>query len=445
MPEEYKSTHIATPEDMDALLLQLKNLAPAEQARAAAELQRVSNESTRVANEASRQAELDAKVAKTDIVNNLTAGGPTVPLSAEQGKVIGASITQLSDRILDTQLLDYPISDILRKHTKQALGYSYVSVPNNASGGVEAIVKGSTLKNELNYNNATWAEWIKTSGCTGNSTGLSFDASVQGASCYISADFKPSTKYGVLLNIPENTLASGSIGLYENLASTPIPVGVPYNSIGNLKQSITSASTVTSSRLLFGVNVTSTGTIKLRDIRVFELPHGSTIESDFTNLTADQLAVKYPYVKGDAVKHTGAVRIVSVGKNLFDKSKVTNGQSVDRTTGNTYASAVNFCTGFRKVKPNTTYYMKNGSLAIAFYDHNYTFINPSGSYITVGTDLAFSFTTGANYGYTKFSGLLTNLDAIQLELGTVAAPYEPLHRIHRLSPHNRQACTQRNG
>jgi len=39
---------------------------------------------------------------------------------------------------------------------------------------------------------------------------------------------------------------------------------------------------------------------------MFELPAGSEIESDFESLTADELAVKYPYIRGDSAKSTQA-------------------------------------------------------------------------------------------------------------------------------------------
>lgn len=35
--------------------------------------------------------------------------------------------------------------------------------------------------------------------------------------------------------------------------------------------------------------------IKLEKFRIYELPTGSTIEADFTSLTADELAIKYPF------------------------------------------------------------------------------------------------------------------------------------------------------
>ena len=41
-------------------------------------------------------------------------------------------------------------------------------------------------------------------------------------------------------------------------------------------------------------SVTS-GKVNFKDVRIFELPTGSQIESDFTNLTADQLNTLYPF------------------------------------------------------------------------------------------------------------------------------------------------------
>ena len=45
--------------------------------------------------------------------------------------------------------------------------------------------------------------------------------------------------------------------------------------------------------------MTDPGRFELKDFRIFELPVGSQIEQDFESMSVDELAVKYPYIKGD--------------------------------------------------------------------------------------------------------------------------------------------------
>lgn len=149
--------------------------------------------------------------------------------------------------------------------------------------------------NELVYNPNTWVEWTKTN-VTGDSTGLTIDASI--ASTYAmlpNCNFKPSTKYGVLLNIATNTLVTATNGLYGNVAGTIITYLVSNNGeTGNKKHIITTPASITNNRMYIDKNVIGySGIAKINNIRIFELPAGSQIETDFTNLTADRLYAKY--------------------------------------------------------------------------------------------------------------------------------------------------------
>ena len=51
-------------------------------------------------------------------------------------------------------------------------------------------------------------------------------------------------------------------------------------------------------------NVPAGQVCTIAGLRIFEVPVGSEIESDATNLTADQLAAKYPYIKGGSANST---------------------------------------------------------------------------------------------------------------------------------------------
>lgn len=188
----------------------------------------------------------------------------------------------------------------------------------NVYGQVSVTLKGRSLKNELNYNRDTWAEWTKDPGVIGNATGLEFTngETIQRAKC--PTKLKASTKYGVLYYVASCDLDHSFI-LGES--ATPISTTLLLSKdLGNNKVVVTSASSfmVNRIRLYAELGNTQGKKIKIKDIRIFELPSGSEIESDFNTLTADQLAQKYPYINGDSVKSTNSVRVKSVGKNLFD-------------------------------------------------------------------------------------------------------------------------------
>lgn len=138
-------------------------------------------------------------------------------------------------------------------------------------------------KSEVPYNPTTWAEWTKEGVNSGDSTGLTFN---NNAGCNINASFKPSVKYGILVELINGTVTMGGGG-------PAFPFGLVADGkltvIGKNKIIHTTPSSFTTNKF------TSWGAGKIKDIRVFELPAGSQIETDFTNLTADQLAAKYTF------------------------------------------------------------------------------------------------------------------------------------------------------
>lgn len=152
-----------------------------------------------------------------------------------------------------------------------------------------------TYHNELQYTPSTWAEWSKNSGGAFDSTGASItaDGSTWQNIWLLNTQFKTSTKYGLLYNVVSNTLTqpfdigSGVTAFTDTSIS---------KTVGNNKFVVTSQSSITTNECLFHImNTEPAGnSIKIKDIRVFELPPGSQIETDFNTLTADQLASKYP-------------------------------------------------------------------------------------------------------------------------------------------------------
>jgi hypothetical protein len=159
--------------------------------------------------------------------------------------------------------------------------------------------------NELNYNTNTWAEWTKTAGVTGDSTGLSFDITqISGAN--LPSTMKSNTKYGILMNIVSNTLVTNSL-YFKNYGGTNAtsPFVNTNGEVGNKKHIFTTDAVLSDVRITIGKNNAGTGIAKILDFRIFELPTGSSIEADFTGLTADQLNAKYPMSFGQQTASRG--------------------------------------------------------------------------------------------------------------------------------------------
>lgn len=134
-------------------------------------------------------------------------------------------------------------------------------------------------KSEVPYTPATWAEWSKDAGITTDSTGMTFIANKVAS---IPTLLKASTKYGLLLNISSYT--SGS------LSTTG---GYVVGSSAGMKKLIRTIGA--SPETVFYLSAGSLGSMKATNVQVFELPTGSQIESDFSTMTADQLALKYTF------------------------------------------------------------------------------------------------------------------------------------------------------
>lgn len=158
-----------------------------------------------------------------------------------------------------------------------------------------ALITLTVPTNMLVYNSTTWIEWVKPVGIVGGITGLEWTLDAASAmSAYINTNLKPSTKYGVLINIVSN-----NTNTYLRMPATQgLLNGVNFTtSSGNQKGVDISPSIITSNVITiknngFGVSGTK---IKIKDFRIFELPVGSQIEWDFSNLTADQLNGLYPF------------------------------------------------------------------------------------------------------------------------------------------------------
>ena len=181
--------------------------------------------------------------------------------------------------------------------------------------GLRPNVAYDAPRNLLHYDPVTWAEWTLSARNSVSGNALTFTPDgINTTSANIAAIAKTNTKYGVILNVP----ARGSSYFEFDFGSSIGAGGFYANlSVGNNKIVGTTGASIASNRFTLYQGVVPVGQIcTIRDIRVFELPTGSQIEADFTNLTGDALAVKYQMVGS-----SGASLTAKPGK---PKSRVCN-------------------------------------------------------------------------------------------------------------------------
>jgi hypothetical protein len=336
---------------------------------------------------------------------------------------IGNEVSKLSNTISNTLSVLNPFQS-----PKQTVsGYDTIlSLPvNAANASISSKLDGMTLKNELNYNNETWAEWTKPSGVAADATGIEFTANGLDLIAYLPAEFKSSTKYGILVMCASNNTAITGLRIGSNLTGSSVPL-VGAGLIGNFKQILTTSSSIASNQFRIYLSASETFGLKAKlapSIRIFELPTGSEIESDFNTMTADQLAIKYPYVQGGSLQSAQSrFRLRSVGKNLFDGELELGG--INSTTGlNESSTTLIRSKNYTKVNVSASYKVSLDGVAkttnIFYYDSNRNFI----SYET-----ASGFTTPNNCAYVRIRHISTNTEEkIQIEPGSTATTYEP-HR-----------------
>jgi hypothetical protein len=336
---------------------------------------------------------------------------------------IGNEVSKLSNTISNTLSVLNPFQS-----PKQTVsGYDTIlSLPvNAANASISSKLDGMTLKNELNYNNETWAEWTKPSGVAADATGIEFTANGLDLIAYLPAEFKSSTKYGILVMCASNNTAITGLRIGSNLTGSSVPL-VGAGLIGNFKQILTTSSSIASNQFRIYLSASETFGLKAKlapSIRIFELPTGSEIESDFNTMTADQLAIKYPYVQGGSLQSAQSrFRLRSVGKNLFDGELERGG--INSTTGlNESSTTLIRSKNYTKVNVSASYKVSLDGVAkttnIFYYDSNRNFI----SYET-----ASGFTTPNNCAYVRIRHISTNTEEkIQIEPGSTATTYEP-HR-----------------
>lgn len=173
-----------------------------------------------------------------------------------------------------------------------------VSLPKTAGVGlVNATLKGLTATQLLTYTPTTWVEWIKTAGVVGDSTGMEFTSdATTSKTAIITTTVKNSTKYGFLYNVVSSNIDKSFYGSSTITNDALAFVGTA----GMKKLVVTTKAAIATNNITIVLHSSNTAgrKIKIKDFRLFELPTGSQIEADFTNLTADQLNNMYPLFIG---------------------------------------------------------------------------------------------------------------------------------------------------
>lgn len=107
------------------------------------------------------------------------------------------------------------------------------------------------------------------------------------------------------------------------------------------------------------------------------------------------------------------------GKNLFDKSTITAGQSLNGNTGLPFVNADYYTSDFILVEPSTQYTIgpNNAFTKVCYYTSLQGFIS-------VEPDGTTTFTTPSTARYVRFSNYNASLNAMQMETGNVATSYE---------------------
>lgn len=111
------------------------------------------------------------------------------------------------------------------------------------------------------------------------------------------------------------------------------------------------------------------------------------------------------------------------GKNLFNKdNNIIKGYSLNDSGGRNPGADYFYGANYISVKPNTTYTIQQGNadtFRVCEYTADKTFVKRD-----ISSTMTFTFTTGSTTYFVRISSLITNLDSLQLELGSTASSYE---------------------
>ena len=264
------------------------------------EVARQTNETIRIENEETRQ---EADILRGQTVEAIEQNyAPRLTTAEEQ-------INDLDAEKVGRSKYEIQIEAILNEIEFIKSNPSQPTQPN-------ITLKGFSLKNELNYTRETWAEWNPKGQATVVNGSLVINNNTALVAPVIQTNFKPSTKYGLLMNVPVNTRET-AIGISSSASGTRPFSSTLYiykGETGNRKIIATTQADVSKNEYAFSI-MTDPGRFELKDFRIFELPVGSQIEQDFESMSVDELAVKYPYIKGDKIVSTISANRITSTKN----------------------------------------------------------------------------------------------------------------------------------
>ena len=156
------------------------------------------------------------------------------------------------------------------------------------------------LYNEAIYDPTGWVEWTDYCGVVVTASSLAFTFGSEWGDTFarIITSLKPNTNYGFLLSVSGNTMTSGVTLITASSSAFGQANIVTPGQSGNIKLTLTTLASISNNRiyLSYSTNTHPGETVTVSQIRVFELPVGSDLETDYATLTADQLNTKYPFI-----------------------------------------------------------------------------------------------------------------------------------------------------
>ena len=177
------------------------------------------------------------------------------------------------------------------------------------------VVSLPHFRNELTYS-GDYREWVLSDATSIVDGKLRLERTTLGAQARrLNTAFKPNTKYLFLLYYHEGNRSFQ----IANSAVFPINTTIAPASggIGNRKNILTTLETLTGSEVVFKLD--TTGYAVISDIRAFELPSGSEIESDANTKSADALMLKY----NPSIIAPGELKAVVQGRTLKNEADYT--------------------------------------------------------------------------------------------------------------------------
>lgn len=376
-------------------------------------------------------------VARSIVVNDLETGGTDSPLSAEQGKA-------LSQTIRDRQALAVSQTDVLRKHLKTVDDYNQVSTPNNASGGVEAVLKGNLANSIIqngDFSDGTdnWVANASTNTVSDNILSNTGSGTANSPNIQQITDNKITInhKYFIRAKIKVSSDCT-NIRIYSyNGTSSKVAVSTTPTTFDQFVTyyGITPVQTERGTNNLsiyiwhqYADAATASGKVmQVKEVTVIDMGDSSNPDYD---LTADEMNAKYPDYLSYGVHTTGVTRVKSIGKNLFDKDLRIQNHTIDPTNGNLVATTTTDVSNYIGVVENTHYYIsgRTSGQNIAYFDFNKQYL--SGSYIIKNTVI----TTPSGAYFLRTGIVKADVDTTQLEKGSTSTPYESYRETTAYSP-----------